>query len=146
MSDTCPDCTHPKAAHSFVGCIGTDDPLDPCECVRDFPEYAKATNPQRAEAEKTEAMAKAERGTDPEWAAKAERICLHLANRVDAFTPDLVWATLEEEQVPPPREPRALGPVLQRLVRQGKLKHTGYAPSNRRHKSPVGVYTAGPEL
>lgn len=147
MSDTCPDCTHAKSVHSFVGCMAVTDELCPCE--REFPEYAKATSPQWAEAEKVEAIAKAERGADPAWVDAAEDAACTLARLTTAtggFTADNVWALLEERQVPAPREPRALGPVLQRLKRQDKLKLTGYAPSNRRHKSPVGVYAAGPEL
>lgn len=146
--DTCPDCGHPKAHHSFVGCMADD--ADPCDCERQFPEHAKATNPQRAEAEKAEAMGRAERGSDDIWVAAAEDAALTLArspqHKPGGFTPDDVWALLEERQIPAPREPRALGPVIQRLKRQGKLDQEGYRASNRRHKSPVGVYVAGPEL
>ncbi len=148
MSDHCPDCDHLKRHHSFVGCMADDH--DPCDCERQFPEHAKATDPERAEAEKTEAMDRAERGSHAAWVAAADTAVLDLARdaRRDGvtFTADDVWALLEERQVPPPREPRALGPVLTRLKRAGKLEGRGYRPSNRRHKAPVMAYAAGPEL
>lgn len=142
MSGTCPDCDHPKSQHSFVGCMAVD--ADLCDCLREFPEHAKATSPERTEAEKTEAMAKAERGTDPDWEAEATKVVRHLALRGRDFTPDDVWVELEHRQVPPPREPRALGPILKRMANADEIRAKGFTESGRRHGAPVRIYEAGP--
>lgn len=137
----CPDCTHPKTDHSaLMGCLAD---AGACECDRSFKE---SKTPERAEAEKVEAMDRAERGTDAAWAVKAEEVIRFLAGAGGEFQVDDVWEVLEDRKVPPPREPRALGPVVQRLVRARVIKPEGFDTSNRRHKAIVRTYVAGPEL
>jgi hypothetical protein len=100
---------------------------------------------EQAHAERDEAMDRARRGTDPEWAAKAAEAIRDLATveelTGDPFTADDVWELLESRQVPAPREPRALGPILRALSTPGgPILGVGYAPSRRRHGSPVMSY------
>lgn len=139
MLETCPDCTHPKEQHTFLGCLNVSTGL--CECERQFPQAQKT--PERAEAEKTEAMAKAERGTDPDWAGAAIDAIRTLRDQGD-FTADDVWVLLEERQVPAPREPRALGPILKAMSTGGAatIRSKGFTESRRRHGAPIRVYEA----
>lgn len=139
MSAECPDCTHPKNHHSaLVGCL--HDGGEPCMCSRSFKETK--TIPQ-ARAERDEAMGRAERGTDADWAKEAEKATLWVARIGGDFTPDDIWERLEDQKVPAPREPRALGPVLKRMTNAHLIKPKGFTESRRRHSAPVRVYEAG---
>lgn len=135
----CPDCGHATRVHSFVGCLDDSD----CDCTRTFPN-ANATVEQ-ARAEAAEAMERVERGTDPEWEAAAESAVRGLADLKASFTPDDVWEYLERIGVPPPREPRALGPILKRLANADVIRPKGFTESRRRHGAPVRIYKGGEE-
>lgn len=140
MSAECPDCTHPKNHHSaLVGCL--HDGGEPCMCSRSFKETK--TIPQ-AHAERDEAMGRADRGTDTDWAKEAQEATAWLASIGD-FTPDDIWERLEDRQIPAPREPRALGPILKRMSNAGRIRAKGFTESRRRHGAPVRVYEAGPQ-
>jgi hypothetical protein len=138
---TCPSCHHPKAHHSpLVGCLADD--ADPCECERSFPN-ANAT-PQKAEAEKVEAMGRAASGSDADWVGKVVDAVRHLNDTLATWTPDDVWERLEDQGVPAPREPRALGPILKAMANgpAATIEWLAYDKSRRRHKAPVSVYRA----
>jgi hypothetical protein len=151
MSDpsTCPDCDHPKGHHgSLVGCLHTEGDYDTCDCDRSFKEDKSR---EQMTAERDQAMGQAEQGTDPDWAGKAEAAVLQLArstqtNAPGTFTPDDVWVKLEELRVAPPREPRALGPILKRMANAKVIRAVGFTESRRRHGAPVRIYEAGPNL
>ncbi len=140
--DICPDCGHAKPEHSpVVGCLA-GGLADPCDCDRRFPQAAKT--PATAQAETTEAVERVERGTDDDWAKAATEALTYLARTsTEPFSTDDAWVLLEEMEVPPPREPRAMGPVVRRLTAAHVLKADGYAASVRRHQTPVRTYTGG---
>lgn len=144
----CPECGHPKDQHSpMVGCLhvivgGVQNPEESCECDRSFKEDKPR---EQMAAERDQAMGQAEQGTDPMWGAHAEQAVLDLAN-AGTFTPDDVWVKLEEQKVAPPREPRALGPILKRLANRKSIRAVGFTESTRRHGAPVRIYEAGPNL
>jgi hypothetical protein len=145
MSDpgTCPDCDHLKGGHSpMVGCLTMEDG-DPCDCDRSFREDKSR---EQMTAERDQAMGQAQQGTDPGWKVEAAATVRHLARRGADFTPDDVWVRLEELRIPPPREPRALGPILKRLANADVIRAKGFTESNRRHGAPVRIYEAGPNL
>lgn len=95
-----------------------------------------------AQVARDEALGRVEGGSDPRWVAAAERAVIWCANRFGTFTSDEVWDRLEYRKVPAPREPRALGPVMKRAVRDGLIEPAGYVQSARqeRHCAPVRVY------
>lgn len=85
-----------------------------------------------------EGMDRAERGTDAEWAEKAYRVldCL-VREQKDHVTADDLW----DAGLARPREPRALGPVFRRAVRNRLIEHSGrYAQSRHRHLAPIPVW------
>lgn len=92
-------------------------------------------------AQRDEAMGRAERGTDEAWRAEADHAVNTLARGFTTFTADDVWFELARRQVEPPREPRALGPVLRRAISDNRIVWTGvWEQSKRRHGSPVPAY------
>lgn len=140
----CADCDHDDTHSELVGCLA-----DACDCPRYVRPSGRTRTVEQARAEGQGAQDRAERGTDPDWETKAVEVITSLANTVDAwgarerFTADDIWEELERRQVPPPREPRALGPILKRLSKPGGDIHPkGFTESRRRHGAPVRVYTA----
>lgn len=80
--------------------------------------------------------------TEPEWARCAENIVREIAfsSKHSVFSSDDVWDLLTQDEVPPPHEPRALGPIMQRLAREKVMVPVGYAESRRRHGGIVRTY------
>lgn len=60
----------------------------------------------------------------------------------EQFTSDDVWELLAMDEIPSPPEPRALGPVMQRMIREKLITPVGYAESRRRHGGIVRTYVA----
>ena len=137
----CADCGHDSIHLAALGCLGGDGT---CICpthVPPLPAVVSSPTLDRARVERDAAMAQVAEHTDPEWLAQAERAVGHLAALREPFTADSVWEQLAARQVPAPREPRALGPVMKRAVRDGVIRWTGnYDSSTRRHCTPVRVY------
>lgn len=132
----CPSCGHADAHTPLIGCLhSAGNTFCPCEAAWTPPKTIR-----QAHAERDEAMARAEQGTDPAWAEQAERAVRDLA-AVTAFTPDDVWDRLHHLGVQPPREPRALGPILKRLAKDKVIRPGGFTESRRRHGAPVRIYT-----
>jgi hypothetical protein len=97
--------------------------------------------PPPAAVQRDVALAHAAAAADPEWMAKALNATMDLA-RAGEFTTDEVWFALEQAGIPPPREPRALGPIIMGLVRRGAIVDTGrQRHSKRRHAARIPVYT-----
>lgn len=97
-----------------------------------FGEQAKATG-----------MARAGEGAGEEWAAEAEAVVLRLAAEKPTFTSDDIWAA----GLSRPSEPRALGAVLNRLARLGRIYPSGrYVKTTQasRHRAPIAVWVAAP--
>jgi hypothetical protein len=71
------------------------------------------------------------------WKTTAIAFVEDMALRKATFTADDLW--LEGLSMPP--EPRALGGVLTRCVKNGVITKSGqYAPSVRRHATPIIVW------
>lgn len=82
-------------------------------------------------------------GADPEWARAALHAVAWVAERRERFTTDAVWGVLERFQVYPPREPRAMGPVIKRAQAEGWIDPTDeFRPSVRPvcHRQPIRVW------
>ena len=85
-----------------------------------------------AERAKIIAIDRVEAGADDSWLAAAHLVVKTLAKVEDYFTTDLVWERLEFLGVEQPQEPRAMGAVIRRAVREGLIEATGrYEPSGR---------------
>ena len=95
------------------------------------------------EARKEGGMARAEVGAGFEWSAEARSTVLDVARGRPEFTADDVWAT----GLPKPREPRALGAVMNALARAGLIVATGrYIKTAQasRNRAPIAVWRRGP--
>ncbi len=82
-------------------------------------------------------LSRVERGADPEWLARAfEFIRTYCQTHHTVFCDDLWAAGLQ-----PPREARALGPVMLRARREGLISHSGqYRPSVQSSMAPKPVW------
>ncbi len=78
------------------------------------------------------------------WKLSADRAIVEAARTLSDFMADDVWTILDEWGIPPPPEPRALGPRIQAARRAGIVQATGdFRKSVRSHGTPRYVYTAG---
>ncbi len=80
-----------------------------------------------------------ERNATMAWKDKAWLVVQQLAAKKTPFTPDDVWETGLER----PREPRALGPVMMRAVKQKLIEPTGEWVNSRQasqHATPIRVW------
>jgi hypothetical protein len=71
-----------------------------------------------------EAIERVDEHADPAWKEAAYAVVCAIAAEVPEFTTDRVWYALERQRIPAPREPRALGPVMQRARRAGLIVNT----------------------
>jgi hypothetical protein len=94
-----------------------------------------------AQAARDEGMGRAEDHAAPDWKDLAATVALGLALDRPTFTADDVWDVLGSD-APSTHDGRALGPVLVNLARQGRIRRVGYAPSRRRHASPIAEWAA----
>lgn len=93
-------------------------------------------DPEEGDRRRDDGMARAERGTDPAFAAEADSI---IRAFVVPFYGDDVWEILHRRGIPFPREPRALGPIFRRLQLAGLIEPTGIYRRTLRpsaHRSP----------
>lgn len=91
-------------------------------------------------------MAQADANADQAWKQAAEAAVLHVARMRVTFTADDVWRQICLSTGVETHEPSALGPIFNRLRRQGVIKTTGeFAVSSRasRHAAPLRVWTKG---
>jgi hypothetical protein len=80
---------------------------------------------------------------DPEWKAAAEAAGRRIAARQPEFTTDDVWAALDREGVPKPRERRAMGPVMMALRRDKIIAATNRFDTTERpiaHAANVRIW------
>jgi hypothetical protein len=132
----CANCTHASYHSPIVGCLAED-----CTC-EDYQASPKTITD--AHAERDEAMGRAQQGTEPDWAEAAITAIRDLRDDRPTFTPDDVWDLLTERKVRPPREPRALGPILKAMANgpAATIRPVGFVESRRRHGAPIRVYEA----
>jgi len=91
-----------------------------------------------------EGMARADAHVEPGWKHMAVRAFIKVSYGKDEFTTDDVWEQLDEWEVDPPHEPRAMGPLVTQLLREGVIEHTGKRAVKSRiprgHARKVEVY------
>ena len=94
-----------------------------------------------SEAAKEEGMARVDRHAPPLWKETAYRVALYLARSRETFTVDDLWSYVEK-----PPEPRALGPLVTRMKKEGVWIETGMRVKSRipaHHSYPIEVYRSG---
>lgn len=99
-------------------------------------------DPLAGAAGKEKGMADAARGAGEPWLAWARAVVLQVASSRLSFTSDSVWAA----GLAKPREPRALGAVMNKLAREGLIRKTGTWTTTTqasRHNAPVTVWERG---
>lgn len=143
MTTTCPTCNHPDQHTALIGCLHQDG-LNFCDCqstwsAADSVPIVKTL--ADAHRERDAAMAQVDANADTRWKDSAWTTILALMNTGDSFTADDVWDALAADKVTPPREPRALGPILRGMIRSGLIEANGFAQSRRRHGSPIRIYS-----
>lgn len=111
--------------------------------VKEFRQFTKGV--RRGDAERDEALARVESGADPEWLAKAERVIRTLAYSGVPFIADDIWEWMPVDAGSV--DPRAVGPVMMRLAREGTIVKTGQIKSSqRRHSSPMTEWVGSAAL
>lgn len=135
----CADCSHATIHMHTLGCLA-----DGCTCpqyVPPVPAVVSSPTLERARAERDAAMVQVEAAASPEWVARAESAVVVLSGIRRPFSTDDVWDQLAAWQVESPREPRALGPVVKRALRDGVIEPDGFTQSRRRHAALIRTYT-----
>ena len=100
---------------------------------------------EQAQAARDAGMTDALAAADVAWVEEARRAVWWCATQMDTFTTDDVWDRLDSREVPPPREPRAMGPIITRATKAKAITDTGErVPSRRRHAAPIPVYRRTP--
>ena len=101
----------------------------------------------KGDAAKEEAIERVRASADPSWMNHAWAAIVMVCHESHAgwttITSDLVWERLAEWHAPKPHEPRAMGPVMRRAVKEGLLRPTStFRPSAmpQNHRRPVRVY------
>jgi hypothetical protein len=77
-----------------------------------------------------EAIQRVDEHAEKRWKAAALNAVRFIAEKRDAFTTDAVWWLLDQQDIEPPHEERALGAIMQRAARQGWIE-----PTDRTRKS-----------
>jgi hypothetical protein len=83
-----------------------------------------------------DAMTRVEEHAAPDWKDEAFSVVIDLARTRRPFTADDVWERVGWA----PHEPRALGPIMMRALREGYIRPTGHWVACRRvsrHKTHV---------
>jgi len=136
----CPSCGHNEVHSPLSGCLFAEGSAY-CTCTA---RWAVPKTLAVARVERDTAMERVAAHTDPAWEAQAVAVIVRLSGNPGPFTVDDVWDALTALGVPSPREPRALGPVMKRAVRDRLLIPQGYVQSRRRHAAPVRAYIGAP--
>lgn len=108
------------------------------------PKPPPAQTPDQA---RDDAIEDVEGGADPEWLIRATRALRHVAKRQEFFTADDVWKELGDYAAT--REPRALGAVIQKAMKNELIQATDRWVKSVRtecHGRPVRVWTRGAKL
>jgi len=103
-------------------------------------------NAAKGEAAKEEAITRVEANASRRWldaAYRALQRCSEAPWSDEGVSSDDVWMRLRALEMPEPHDPRAMGPVMRRAVREGLLRPTStFRPSAmpQNHRRPVRVY------
>lgn len=133
---TCSTCHHQALDHTNIRDIGCTVEGCPCSTRR------RDVQTLADDAATSAAIAQVDDHADAGWVLAATGAVMELANTGDPFTTDDVWEVLAAAGEPEPREPRALGPIIQRLVKASTIYAIGYTASRRRHQAIIRIYTA----
>lgn len=109
-----------------------------------FPEY-DALAAASGKALKKAAMTAVAEHASIDWLSAAKHAGVLVAQSRPEFTTDPIWKILELQAVARPHEPRAMGPVMDALVRAGVcVKTQRFSPSARPecHRRPLAIYTS----
>ncbi len=115
------------------------DTLPPAEAPRQ-PTLFDAAGAREAA---REAMQRVHEHASPRWLAHAHAAVVAAVEAKAEITTDDVWQRLWEWGVDPPREERALGPVMRQAVTSGLLRNTGRTQKSKRpicHGRPLTVW------
>ena len=108
-----------------------------------FPELDR-DGARRGDELRDDGMMRAEAHAASDWLQCAEDAIRYVAERRSYFDTDAVWAVLDDWGVPPPREGRALGPLMKKACGWGWCETVAGATrlSSRpiRHRRPLTVY------
>jgi len=92
----------------------------------------------KANADRDRAMTRVNATASKLWKDQASGIIRALAETGRHFTSDDVMDRMDQLDIV--TDPRALGPVMRKALTDGWIVKTGYAPSRRRHSTPINVY------
>lgn len=92
----------------------------------------------KANAERDRAIGRINASTSKLWKDQATNVVRQLAQTGRHFSSDDVMDEIEKLDIV--TDPRALGPVMRKALTDGWIVKTGYAPSRRRHSTPINVY------
>lgn len=104
--------------------------------LRGQPSLFDLTEARRRRDEALDAVAAA---APQEWRERAYETVCAVASRQAYFAADDIWAAGLEK----PHEPRALGPVMMRAVKEGVCEATAYTQHSKsvtQHSQPIRVY------
>lgn len=91
-----------------------------------------------AAAKRDDGMRRADEHADDEWKDRASALLDAYLRQHPEFFVDDFW---RESALDAPREARALGPIIQRAAREGRIVKTGnYRPSVRSNLTPKPVW------
>ena len=81
-------------------------------------------DPDAARAARDEAIEQVDAHAEQVWKAAALDVVHEIAQHRDYFTTDAVWWVLDQRDVDPPHEERALGAIMRRAQSQGWIEIT----------------------
>lgn len=138
----CAECAHPIAHTKLSGCLHMEGAtFCPCRVyVPPAPTVVSSPTITQARAERDAALEQVEAAASPEWLEWAARAIGSLVSAGRPFSTDDVWEFLAATGVQPPREPRALGPVVKRALARGVIQPDGFTQSRRRHAAVIRTY------
>jgi hypothetical protein len=94
-------------------------------------------------AARDEAIERVDDWADLLWKIEAGRALDDLLRIRIEFTTDALWAMLDARGVPRPRESRAMGAVLNRAARAGRIVNTGRqhrTVQSQAHRRPLTIW------
>jgi hypothetical protein len=114
-----------------------------CGCVCHESAHPSGFSARAGTLARDRAIDAVDKAADDAWKIKAWEAILYVARVRQRFTTDAVWYMLQEWGVPPPREPRAMGPMVVRGMREEIFGATGERKRSERvgcHRRPIDVY------
>lgn len=78
------------------------------------------------------------------WEDAARQAIRSLISAGEPFTTDDIWMILDDKGIPHPREPRALGGIIQGFAHRSEIAHKGFKRAARRTANcrPLSIWSA----